>query len=94
MSDLTSIEVLEWDTVVYYSKAISMRDFKAIIEADQSDRAVEIILKCARNEDGSKIFLDSHRADLTAAEMKVIVRIADTIDRNLELPTLEEASKK
>lgn len=78
--EMKSIAVPEWDCKVYFKSATSLKEEGKILELSQQGKAVEALVESlvirARNEDGTKMFMQADKVVLlNEVDPKVLIRV-------------------
>jgi len=94
---LLSLEVPEWDTIVYYRPTTTLKEESTVLKLQQEGKTIEALVQSiivkARNEDGSKMFSNADRVTMmNEVDPQVIIRIATTLN-GVDEDSLEDIEK-
>lgn len=78
--EMKSIDVPEWDCKIYFKTANTLKEEGKILELSQAGKPVEALVESlvirARNQDGSKMFMQADKVVLlNEVDPKVLIRI-------------------
>ena len=84
--EMSSVEVPEWETTVYFKSSNTLREEGKLIELAQAGKTVEALVETliirSRNKDGTKMFTQADKATfMNEVDPQTLIRIVGEMNK-------------